>query len=75
MANGKEKIIIREKLSVEGEAMDTTFKKATAKAARRAFAVRKTIMIEKDGWLVMVNKAGKVIKRVKRLDAVKVPAA
>lgn len=55
--------------------MNVAFKKATKKAARQAFAVRKTIMIEKDGWLVMVNKEGQVVKRVKRLERLVVPAA
>lgn len=55
--------------------MNVVFKKATTKAAKRAFAVRRTIMIEKNGWLVMVNKDGKVIRRVKKLDPVVVPPA
>ena len=55
--------------------MNVAFKKATKKAARQAFAVRKTIMIEKNGWLVMVNKAGKVVKRVKELERLVLPNA
>lgn len=47
--------------------MNKIFQQATRKAMREAFKVRKTIMIEKDGWLVMVNKAGRVVRRVKKL--------
>ncbi len=55
--------------------MNLAFKKATKRAMEEAFKVRKTIMIEKDGWLVMVNKAGKVVKRVKKLPKHVLPAA
>jgi hypothetical protein len=53
--------------------MDAAFKKAAKQAKAMAFTVRKTIMVERDGWLVMVNKAGKVTKRVQRLEPVKLP--
>ncbi|MBK9416337.1 MAG: hypothetical protein IPN62_03375 [Flavobacteriales bacterium] len=43
------------------------------KAERLAFTVRKTIMVEKDGWLVMVNKEGKVKKKVKKLEPLVLP--
>ena len=62
------KIATRSKPTREGEAMNAAFKKATARARLGAFEVRKTIMIEKDGWLVMVNKAGRVVRRVKRIE-------
>ncbi len=54
--------------------MNAAFKKATRKAAKRAFSVRRSIMIEKGGWLVMVNKDGKVVKRVKKLETLVIPA-
>ena len=66
---------IKEKeFSAEGKAMNAAFKKAAKKARRAAFTVRKTIMMEKNGWLVMVNKDGKVVKRVKKLDKLVIPA-
>lgn len=55
--------------------MDRAFKLATKKALKEAFKVRRTIMIERDGWLVMVNKAGKVVRRVKRLSKPEVAGA
>lgn len=69
------KIKIRRKPTAEGKAMDATFKKATERAQKKAFQVRKTILMEKDGWLVMVDKNGKVRKRVKRLPKLVIPAA
>lgn len=74
MAQTQEKIITRNKLSAEGEAMNVVFKKATRKAAKNAFSKRKSIMIEKDGWLVMVNKDGKVVKKVKKLEKLTIPS-
>lgn len=41
--------------------------KATAKAHRGAFAHMKTQLVTKDGWLVRVDKDGKVTKKVKSL--------
>jgi len=61
------------KPSAEGEAMAKAFKTAMKRAERLAFSVRKTIMVEKDGWLVMVNKEGKVIERVKKLESLILP--
>lgn len=55
--------------------MNEAFKKATKRARTEAFKVRKTIMIQKDGWLVMVNKAGRVVKRVKKLPEPELPSA
>jgi len=75
MAVKKPTTRIRKKPSAEGEAMNKAFKKATKRAMEEAFKVRKTIMIEKDGWLVMVNKTGKVVKRVKQLPKRVLPAA
>lgn len=66
-------IITRKKPSAEGEAMAKAFKTAMKKAERLAFTVRKTIMVEKDGWLVMVNKEGKVKKKVKKLEPLVLP--
>jgi len=63
----KKSATVQEKASAEGDAMAKAFKLATARAKREAFQVRKTIMVERDGWLVMINKAGKIVKRVKRL--------
>ncbi|HPF91821.1 MAG TPA: hypothetical protein PLL57_14265 [Flavobacteriales bacterium] len=53
--------------------MAKAFKTAMKRAERLAFSVRKTIMVEKDGWLVMVNKEGKVIERVKKLESLILP--
>ncbi|MBK7384342.1 MAG: hypothetical protein IPI81_13600 [Flavobacteriales bacterium] len=71
MAAKREKVTIRKKPSAEGEAMNAAFKKATKRAAEEAFKVRKTIMVEKDGWLVMVDKNGIVKRRVKRLELIR----
>lgn len=61
-------------LSAEGKAMDAAFKKATARALKKAFKVRKTVMVERDGWLVMVDKEGRIRRRVKQLPKLTVPA-
>ncbi|MBK9513415.1 MAG: hypothetical protein IPO05_07235 [Flavobacteriales bacterium] len=71
----KKAIITRKKLSAEGEAMDKAFKTAMKRAERQAFTIRKTIMIERNGWLVMVNKEGKVVKKVKKLEPLIIPSA
>lgn len=63
------------KPSDEGKAMDAAFKKATRRALAEAFKVRKTVMVERDGWLVMVDKEGKVRRRVKQLPKLVIPAA
>ena len=60
-------------LSEEGKAMNKAFKTATRRAAERAFAKRKTILVEKDGWLVRVRKDGSVWRRVKRLQRLRLP--
>lgn len=73
MATKKQALKTLRKPTAEGRAMDAAFKKAAKQAKAKAFTVRKTIMVERDGWLVMVNKAGKVTKRVQRLEPVKVP--
>lgn len=49
--------------------MNAAFKQAVKKAKHKAFSVRKTIMVEKNGWLVMVNKDGKVVRKVKNLES------
>jgi hypothetical protein len=73
MATKKQALKTLRKPTAEGRAMDAAFKKAAKQAKAMAFTVRKTIMVERDGWLVMVNKAGKVTKRVQRLEPVKLP--
>jgi hypothetical protein len=70
----KKAIITRKKHSAEGEAMAKAFKTAMKRAERLAFTVRETIMVEKDGWLVMVNKEGKVVKKVKKLEPLVLPS-
>ncbi len=75
MASKKTAVRKGAKPSAEGKAMDRAFKLATKKALKEAFKVRRTIMIERDGWLVMVNKAGKVVRRVKRLSKPEVAGA
>lgn len=56
--------------SAEGLVMSEAFTEATKRAKAKAFKVRTTIMVEKDGWLVMVNKAGRVVRKVKPVNAV-----
>lgn len=56
--------------SAEGLALSEAFMKATKRAKEQAFKVRTTIMVEKDGWLVMVNKAGRVIRKVKPVSPI-----
>ena len=68
MASKKPTVRKKSEPSAEGKAMDRAFKRATKKAVGEAFKVRKTIMVQRDGWLVMVNKAGKVVRRVKQLQ-------
>jgi hypothetical protein len=60
MTKAKEKITISRKLSAEGEAMNMAFKKATKRATSEAFTVRKTILVERGGWLVRVRQDGRV---------------
>jgi hypothetical protein len=68
------KITLKKRMpSAEAKAMDKAFKLAAKRASKSAFAVRKTIMVEKDGWLVMVNKDGRVTRRVKKLEPVQLP--
>lgn len=47
--------------------MDKAFKQATAKAREEAFKVRKTILTERDGWLVLIKKDGTIWRRVKQV--------
>ena len=42
-------------------------------AAAESFEVVDTVLVARDGWLVRVDREGKVIKRVKRLPALKRP--
>lgn len=74
MASNQKRIKTREEFSPEGKAMNSAFKKATKKASKEAFSIRSTILVEKDGWLVRINKAGKVVKKIKQLEKVAVPA-
>ncbi|MFN6178276.1 MAG: hypothetical protein ACK46G_12150 [Flavobacteriales bacterium] len=67
------KITFSEELSAEGKAMNRAFKTATKRASKQAFAKRKTILVEKDGWLVRVRKDGRVWRRVKQLVPVTLP--
>ncbi|HMQ74475.1 MAG TPA: hypothetical protein PKE21_05425 [Flavobacteriales bacterium] len=67
------KILITEELSEEAKAMNKAFKTATRQAARKAFTKRKTILVEEDGWLVRVRADGRVWRRVKQLQPVRLP--
>jgi hypothetical protein len=42
-------------------------KRATSRASKKAFAKVKSQLIERDGWLVRIDKAGKIIQRVARI--------
>lgn len=59
----------------EGAAMDKAFKQATAKAREEAFKVRKTILTERDGWLVLIKKDGTIWRRVKQVRGARERAA
>jgi|GEM_PF-1652046 len=74
MPTSKNRIKILKEFTAEGKAMNAAFKKATKKARKDAFAVRQTLMVEKNGWLVLIDRTGKVVKRVKQLEQVRVPA-
>jgi hypothetical protein len=63
----------RKQASKEAEALGRAFGKATKAARIRAFKVSNTVLVERDGWLVRVNKSGKVLKRVKQLAPVILP--
>ena len=65
----------KKKPSSEGAQMARAFGIAVRNARNGAFRLRKTLLVERDGWLVRVNKAGKVVRRVKRLEQIKLPAA
>jgi protein gp37 len=74
MTGKKSGLATYKKPSAEGEAMAKAFQKAVKRAERQAFTVRKTIMVERNGWLVMVNKDGKVMRKVKKLEQLVIPA-
>ncbi len=60
--------ISRSKLpSKEAQAMSRNFKEATDAARKAAFKNRKTVLTERDGWLVRIKKDGSVWRRVKRV--------
>jgi hypothetical protein len=40
---------------------------ATGRANARAFSHVKTLLVAKDGWLVRVDKGGRVVERVREL--------
>lgn len=67
------KVIFSTELSAEGKAMNQAFKTATKRASKQAFVKHKTILVEKDGWLVRVRKDGSVWRRVKQLQPVRLP--
>lgn len=73
MSDKIQTVRIIERISKEGEAMNKAFKVATRLAAKKAFAVRKTILVEQDGWLVRVRKDGRVWRKVKKLPPVRLP--
>lgn len=74
MPSQKNRVTVVKEFSPEGKVMNAAFKRAARKAVREAFALRKTILVEKDGWLVMINKEGKVVKKIRQLEAVCMPA-
>lgn len=47
--------------------MSRNFKEATDAARKAAFKNRKTVLTERDGWLVRIKKDGSVWRRVKRV--------
>ena len=61
---------IKSRIRKEGEAMNMALKKAARKATKEAFARRKTLLVERDGWLVCVNAEGRVTKRVRPIEPV-----
>lgn len=71
MARKRTNVVIHNTLSAEGVLLNEVFRSATAKAAAAAFKVRKTILVERDGWLVRVYKDGRIWRRVKRLEPVR----
>lgn len=70
----KVKVVKREKPTAEGTAIQRAATAATRSARAKAFTVRKTILAEKDGWLVLVRKDGTVFRRVKKLVPLVLPA-
>lgn len=50
--------------------MNAALKKATRKATKEAFSLRKTLLVEKDGWLVYVNAKGQIRKRLRKVEPV-----
>ena len=70
MASKRTRITTTRKISKEGEQMDEALKKATKLAVKKAFSLRGTILVEKDGWLVYVNAKGEVKRKVRRLPPV-----
>jgi len=74
MSSQKDRVKVVKEFSAEGKVMNAAFQRAAKAAVREAFSLRKAILVEKDGWLVMINKDGKIVKKVSRLDPVHVPA-
>lgn len=68
------KVTERGKPTAEGTATQTAAQAATRSARNKAFTVRKTILAEKDGWLVLIRKDGTIYRRVKKLTALVLPA-
>lgn len=71
MTKRKDVITERKTPTKEGEAMNTAFKKAVRRASKEAFALRGTVLTEKDGWLVYINAKGEVTKKVRKLEALR----
>lgn len=69
------KVKTRRRLTAEGEATQKAATAATREARSRAFRVRKTVLTELDGWLVLVRKDGSVYRRVKKLEPLVLPRA
>lgn len=73
MSKNTERVTISRELSTEGKVMNKAFKTATARASKEAYLVRKTVLVERDGWLVRVRQDGTVWRKVKRIPPLRLP--
>jgi hypothetical protein len=63
---------VRPKAALTAKVLKRASKAATTAASKRAFSKVDQLLVVKDGWLVEVDKSGKVLKRVRRIPLPKV---
>lgn len=62
----------RPKAALTAKVLKRASKAATTAASKRAFSMVDELLVVKDGWLVEVNRSGKVLRQVRRIPLPKV---